>query len=655
MKRCYAALCLLITALPGAAEPLRFKRQETRAGALPRDALKRLDAARRYLLLEFDHVPGAADWRALAARGLRPVSPVPDRGVVVIAPANAPLEAPGLERARPLPPPLKWSRLLDSPGAPSAGVFLVEFHPGVTAAEARAIALREGLLLREHPDLLPRHLLVTGPLPAARRLTEWDEVAYVFPASRDLETGRPARACAGAVTAGGPVAQYISAVGPGWDGYGLGEAILSYSYERLTRRLPAETVQQELEKAMAEWARYVKIEFRNDGAPQAARNINYLFARGDHGDPYPFDGPARVLAHTFYPAPPNPEPIAGDVHFDDDELWSVGGRIDLFTVALHEIGHALGLGHSDNPRDVMYPYYRRAKQLAAGDVRAIRRLYASTEPPPDAGPLRLEITDPPNGSKTTAAWIRLKGTVGGGLEPLRISWKSETGAAGYAFGSPEWTSTTVLLRLGTNRITVTVTDAAGASLTRSITLERIEESAPPPAPDPQPPANPPSDPPAQPEPAPPADPSPEPPSQPQPDPPPSPEPDPPAQPEPDTPSQPDPDPPAQPDPQPPPDPEPAPEPVPEDTTVPSLEITYPFTTNVVTSRDSIAFRGTATDNVAVTSVRWTTNTGHEGAARGTAFWDTGPIPLMRGVNVVTVRAYDAAGNVAWRAVTVTRR
>ena len=106
------------------------------------------------------------------------------------------------------------------------------------------------------------------------------------------------------------------------------------------------------------------------------------FVTGAHGDGYPFTSSTQ-LAHTFYPAPQNPEPIAGDMHFNDMESWDTGSGIDLFSLALHEAGHALGLGHSDNPNDVMYPYYKRVTGLSPGDISAIR---AST--PHEADPWR---------------------------------------------------------------------------------------------------------------------------------------------------------------------------------------------------------------------------------------------------------------------------
>ena len=117
---------------------------------------------------------------------------------------------------------------------------------------------------------------------------------------------------------------------------------------------------------MQEWSRVASVAFSPAGGPYLERTLNFLFAAGSHGDAYPFDGPGMALAHTYYPAPPNPEPIAGDLHFDDAEEWVAGPdltvrSVDLYSVTLHELGHALGLGHSDVPGAVMYPYYRRLR------------------------------------------------------------------------------------------------------------------------------------------------------------------------------------------------------------------------------------------------------------------------------------------------------
>ena len=64
--------------------------------------------------------------------------------------------------------------------------------------------------------------------------------------------------------------------------------------------------------------------------------------------------------------------------------------------------------------------------------------------------------------------------------------------------------------------------------------------------------------------------------------------------------------------------------------------------------------GTSADDRGVTAVKWSTSNGDSGVAAGTTSW-TASVPLLVGNTTITVRAYDAAGNSAWRAITVVRR
>ncbi|KAJ0043131.1 hypothetical protein Pint_19415 [Pistacia integerrima] len=106
------------------------------------------------------------------------------------------------------------------------------------------------------------------------------------------------------------------------------------------------------------------------GSTPMALPISIRFESGDHGDGNHFDGPGGSLAHAY-------PPTDGKFHYDSDENWSVGathGAFDLETLALHEIGHLLGLHHSSIEDAIMAPTFSpgRAKGLHGDDIQGIR-------------------------------------------------------------------------------------------------------------------------------------------------------------------------------------------------------------------------------------------------------------------------------------------
>lgn len=129
--------------------------------------------------------------------------------------------------------------------------------------------------------------------------------------------------------------------------------------------------------ALDVWSFVTPLRFA-EGSANA--DLQMMFARGQHGDPLPFDGKGNQLGHAF---PPGTTPRSGDIHFDLSENWSISldcplDKIDLFNLALHEIGHALGLPHSEDKNSIMYPSYLWPQRyLHESDKKAIQDLYGA--------------------------------------------------------------------------------------------------------------------------------------------------------------------------------------------------------------------------------------------------------------------------------------
>lgn len=149
----------------------------------------------------------------------------------------------------------------------------------------------------------------------------------------------------------------------------------------------------------AAWAQWSAVSPIRCQPSSNASGASCLHASGA-GSTAGFDGPGGVLA--WAELPPSAR-FGGQLlnRYDRGETWTAGttaNAIRALNVATHEIGHLLGLDHSNDPSALMAPFYDpdiRAPQ--ADDIRRIRALYPVAAPggPGGGGPGPVDPPPPP--------------------------------------------------------------------------------------------------------------------------------------------------------------------------------------------------------------------------------------------------------------------
>ena len=183
----------------------------------------------------------------------------------------------------------------------------------------------------------------------------------------------------------------------GWAQDNAGDPVyLTYSYQNLLdgglrdpngMPVPVRQIRKAVEEAFSVWAAVAPLHFtevEDDGLSYgASRQFGTIRMRHRYiNGPDPPTGNPTTKAQAYYPGT---SLVSGDVEFDNSDPWALVGTTrepDILGAAIHEIGHTLGLTHSNIPGVNMYWIFKRHTGPGSGtllpdDIAAIQSVYGA--------------------------------------------------------------------------------------------------------------------------------------------------------------------------------------------------------------------------------------------------------------------------------------
>lgn len=142
----------------------------------------------------------------------------------------------------------------------------------------------------------------------------------------------------------------------------------------MNARFGSEAWRREIARAVQTWAEAINVDFAENAEGDSSQPTDILIGGQDLG--------SGLLGLGYLPTKSGGKVTNyGDLVLNTSPTINIGKNYDLYSVALHEFGHAIGLEHTDQPGVVMNPVYQGVLSgLTPSDLSAIQALYGPRQP-----------------------------------------------------------------------------------------------------------------------------------------------------------------------------------------------------------------------------------------------------------------------------------